>query len=314
MEIALFAGAAFLFSQISLLFFLMAVPLILLGKRQGLRALLIAGGFLLVVLLVQIYFRVGTIEEPVLRRFFFMMKFAYPLTMIAGVWILFWARGRTLFRILTASGFVLLISLPIAGYYTGNQEVMEFLKEQLQILLGNIQAGLNSNAAGETEILLSSLESEELYELVSKIFTRNYLVSYFLVISFSWYVAEGFYHGIHGGQNFLISSFRLGESFLWPFLITWAGVLLDVTVGVPYLGFLFWNYGVILLLIYALQGIGIMKFLFGRYGVSRLIQTLTLFSAVLVMMTPRLNLVLIIGVPLLGISEYWVRYRTPVQQ
>jgi hypothetical protein len=52
-----------------------------------------------------------------------------------------------------------------------------------------------------------------------------------------------------------------------------------------------------------------MKYLFGRYGVSRLIQTLVAFSAAIVLITPRINLVLIVGVPLLGLSEYWVHYR-----
>ncbi len=308
--IGLFTGSAFLLYQVSVLFFLMAVPLLLLGKRWGRTPLLYGGSALLLMILIQVFIRTRGIDTVVLRRFFLMMELAYPLSILAGVAVLFHAPGRTLYRLLWSTFLVLLISLPIAGYYTGNQEVVGFLKEQVALIFETLKSGLDGNAATEGSLLFLSMDVEAVYEFITHLFVRNYLFSYFVVMALSWLVTKRLYARMVGRlEAFSLVNFRVPEQMLWPVLTAWAGVLLEVTVGIPWFGFLFWNYGMILLFIFGLQGIGIMKFLFERYGVSRLIQTLVVFSAAIVFLTPRINLILIVGVPLLGLSEYWVHYR-----
>jgi hypothetical protein len=237
-----------------------------------------------------------------------MMECVYPLSVLAGVTILFIVPGRVLYRLLLATGIVLLFSIPIAGYYAGNQELVGFLKEQVRILFEALKSGLNNAVAQEGQ-LFYAMDADTVYDFITRLFVRNYLFSYFLVMALSRFVADGFYRRMTGRSPFSLEAFRVPEILLWPVLTAWAGVLLDATVGLSPFGFLFWNYGMILLFVYALQGVGIMKYLFGRYGVSRLIQTLVAFSAAIVLITPRINLVLIVGVPLLGLSEYWVHYR-----
>jgi uncharacterized protein YybS (DUF2232 family) len=187
--------------------------------------------------------------------------------------------------------------------------VIGFLKQQVQTITAAFKSNLDSAASGEGTLLFASMDADAVYSLISQLFVRNYLFSYFLVMSSSWLIADRFYARVSGRSSFNLLFFRVPESLLWPIIAAWAGVLLDSTVGIPVIGFLFWNYGMILLFLYALQGIGVLKYLFGRHGVSRLIQMLVVFSAAVVMLTPRLNLVLIVGIPLLGLSEYWVHYR-----
>ncbi len=309
-EVALFTGAAFLLYQISVLFFLVTVPLMVLGLKRGQEALLYGGSALLVAVLVQVFVRTRGIEEEVLRRFFFMMEAAYPLALILGVALLFWGHGRVLYRLLSTTVVVLLLSLPIAGIYSGNQEVMEFLQEQIRVVMDVLQSGLGANGSGGSGVqLLSTMDAESLYKMISEVFIRHYIFSYFLMMTACWALSYGIYKRSKGGNPYNLEDFTVPEVFLWPVIAAWSGVLLDVVVGIPFIGFLFWNYGMILLSIFAMQGIGIMKSLFRRYGVSRLLQVLVTFSAVIVLMTPRLNLVLIVGVPLLGLSEYWIHYR-----
>jgi len=307
--IGLFTGSAFILYQVSILFFLMAVPLLLLGMKRGVTHLLYGEAVLLLLIVIQVYIRTRGIEEEVLRRFFLMMELAYPISILAGVSILFLAPGRGLYRLLLSTGAVLLISLPIAGYYAGNQEVVGFLREQVGLIIDTLKSGLNSTAAVEGAYPFFAMDAGAVYDFITRLFVRNYLFSFFLVMALSRLIADRFYRRLHGGSSFNFVNFHVPELLLWPVLVAWAGVLLDVTAGVPVVGFLFWNYGMILLFLYGLQGIGVLKFLFGRYGVSRLIQTLVVFSAAIVLMTPRINLVLIVGVPLLGLSEYWVHYR-----
>jgi hypothetical protein len=308
-EVAIFTGAAFLVYQISLLFFLVAVPLMVLGLKQGREALLYGGSALLAAILLQVFFRTRGIEEEVLRWFFFMMEAAYPLALILGVAVLFWSRGRMLYRLLSATVVVLLLSLPIAGVYSGNQEVMEFIQQQVKAVLDAFQQSLSANGADSSVMLFASMDADSLYTLMSEVFIRHYIFSYFLMLTACWALSYGIYRRSVGRSPYNLVNFTVSEVFLWPVIVSWFGVMLDVLVGIPYIGFLFWNYGMILLSIFAMQGIGIMKSLFQQHGVSKLLQVLVTASAVIILLTPRLNLVLIVGVPLLGLSEYWIHYR-----
>lgn len=308
-ELGIFTAAAFLLYQLGALFFLMSVPLLFLGFKHGREVLLYAVGALLVLVLLQVFLRVRGMEDAVLRRFFFLLDFSYPLAILTGVVSVFWGKGRVLYRLLTATAVVVLIGLPVAGVYSGNQEVAGFLKEQVELVIETLKAGMNGAASTEGALLFSALDADTMYEMIVHLFVNNYVFSFFLVISAGWLIADRIYSRYRGKLPFILLDFHVPEILLWPVLGTWTGVLLDTAVGIPVVGFLFWNYGMILLFIFALQGVAIMKSLFRQYGVSQFIRTLVVFSAVLILMTPRINLVLIVGVPLLGLSEIWVRYR-----
>lgn len=308
-DLGIFAAAAFLLYQFGALFFLMSVPLFILGFKRGREYLLYAIGMLLGMVLLQVFIRTRGIESGVLRRFFFVLEIVYPLGILAGIAAVFWGKGRVLYRLLAGTAAVLIISLPVVGIYSGSQEVAGFLREQTGLILEALKSSMNNTVATGGTMMLATLDADEVYELILQLFVKNYLFSFFLVLSAGWLVADRLYSRFTGGTPFSLTGFHVPELLLWPILGTWTGVLLDVTAGIPVIGFLFWNYGMILLSIFALQGAAILKFLFGQYGVSRLIQTLVVFSAVIVLMTPRINLILIVGVPLLGLSEIWVRYR-----
>jgi hypothetical protein len=308
-ELGIFTGSAFLLYQVGALFFLMSVPLFILGFRRGERTVSYALVLLVCMVLLQVFFRTRGIEDEVLRRFFFMLEIVYPLAILAGTAIVFWGKGRLLYRLLMATAAVLIISLPVAGIYSGSQEVMGFLKEQTQLILEAVRASVGNTVPTEGEMMLTTLDADTVYELISQLFVKNFIFSYFLVISAGWLIADKFYSRMEGKKSFSLLGFHAPEILLWPVLGAWTGILLDVIAGIPFVGFLFWNYGMILLCIFALQGVAILKFLFGQYGVSRIIQMLVVFSAAIVLMTPYINLVLIAGIPLLGLSEIWIRYR-----
>jgi len=308
-DLGICAGASLLLYQVGALFFLMAVPLFILGFKRGKEMTLYAMGIILVFVLLQVFIRTRGIEGGALRRFFFLMELIYPLVILSGIAGVFFIKGRVVNRLLLSTVAVVLLSLPVAGVYSGNQEVMGMMKEQIGFILEALKSGVDGAVADEGTLMLSTLDADTVYSLVSQLFVKNYIFSYFLVISSGWLIADRLYSRFFGGKAFRILSFYVPQWLLWPVLGAWTGVLLDVVIGIPWIGFLFWNYGMILLFIFGLQGIAIMKFLFGQYGVSRFIQMLVVFSAAIVLMTPRINFVLIAGVPLLGLSEIWIRYR-----
>src|SRR6056297_464891 len=159
-----------------------------------------------------------------------------------------------LYRLLSATGVVLLLSVPIAGVYSGNQEVMEFLQQQVTLVLEAFKDNLaDSGAGGGGMLLFSAMDGESLYKLISEVFIRHYIFSFFLMLTACWALSYGIYRRSMGRMPYDLMNFTVPENLLWHFIGAWFGVLLDVLVGVPFVGFLFWNYGMILLSVYAMQ-------------------------------------------------------------
>ncbi len=294
--------------QISLLFFLFAVPLFLLGFKQGQRAFVYGTAAVAAAVLIQTAIQSAGLENGAIRWFFFVLEAGYPLALIIGIVAVLWHRGRSLFGMLKGTVVVALLSFPLLAAFTGAEEVTSFLEKQVALVLEGLRESLSQGGApGGT--FLGEMDTQELVRFFGQVYIRNYLFGYFLLLSASWAIATAVYSRSSGISGFSIDRFYIPERLLWPFLIGWAGVLIDSFAGIPAIGFIFWNAALILLFLYGLNGVGIMKTLFHRYGVGVGLRIAVAIAAVIILLTPRLNLILLIGVPLLGLSEYWVRYR-----
>jgi hypothetical protein len=209
---------------------------------------------------------------------------------------------------LKGTAVVALASIPLMLVFSGNEELIAFLEEQIGLLIRALRESLTPEAS--TGSMLGGAGTQELVRFFGQVYVRTYLFGYFLLLSASWLLSRVVHsRSTGGGSSFTLDRFGVPERLLWPFLIAWAGVLLDALAGLAAVGFVFWNAALILLFLYGLQGVGVMKTLFRRYGVGQGLRIAVSIAAIIILLTPRLNLVLIIGVPLLGLSEYWVRYR-----
>jgi hypothetical protein len=308
-ETALYVGAAFLLFQVSLLFFLFAVPLFLLGLKQGQRAFSYGAAAVTAAVLIQTVFRSAGISEGAVRWFFFVLEAGYPTALVIGIAAVLWERGRSLAGMLKGTVLVALLSFPVVAVFTGSEAVTSFLEEQVTLIVEGLRESFAQGGAAQGSNFLSGTNTRELVSFIGQVYIRNYLFGFFLLLSASWAIARALYARMAGIEGFSLRRFQVPEKLLWPFLIGWAGVLIDALAGIPVIGFVFWNAALILLFLYGLHGIGVLKTLFRRYGVGAGLRIAVTVAAVIILLTPRLNLVLIIGVPLLGISEYWVRYR-----
>ncbi len=306
-EIGLFTGAAILLYQVRAAFFLSAVPLFLLGFRRGGYAQLYGAGIFLLAAAFETILRLRGFAEPELIRFFFLLEIAYPASLVAGILVLQWRGGRILYRLLEAVALVGLVSLPLILLYMNDSEVTSFLTEQIGLIAESLQEAFSQN--GQAAAAPPAMNREAMVELVKELFFRNYLFSFFLLLSGMWALSDGIYRRTVGKAPFMLMRYTVPDTFLWPLIGVWAGVLLDVLLGLGFIGYLLWNAGLILLFIYALQGIAIMKFLFRRHGIGRGLRLAVTVASVVILFTPGINLVLIVGVPLLGVSEYWIHYR-----
>ncbi len=307
-EIALFTGAAFLLYQVRAAFFLSAVPLFLLGYRRDGYAQLYGAGIYLLAVGMETALRLRGVDTPGLGRFFFLLEFAYPFSLVTGILVLQWMGERVLYRLLSAVVLVGGITVPFILVYMNSDEVTTFLSEQIRMIATAFQEAFSQSG----ELSVSGGEAsagDAMVKLVRELFFRNFLFSYFLLLTAMWALSDGIYRRTLARAPFSLSDFTVPESFLWPLLSAWAAVLLDVILGLGFFGYLIWNAALILLFVYALQGIGILKFLFRRYGVGGGWRIMVTVASVIILFTPGINLVLIVGVPLLGVSEYWIHYR-----
>ena len=106
-----------------------------------------------------------------------------------------------------------------------------------------------------------------------------------------------------------LASFRLESHYLWPFIASWAGIGLGLLVDLGVVSYVVWNVGLVMLFLYGLQGLAILRFLFEKRGLPRLLWLLLVVGLVVLAASPRAGIVVVFGIPLFGVSENWIRYR-----
>ncbi|MEW5816027.1 MAG: DUF2232 domain-containing protein, partial [Spirochaetota bacterium] len=129
------------------------------------------------------------------------------------------------------------------------------------------------------------------------------------ILSGNWWLGTSIGRRLKGEQAFEITRFSLPDFFIWPLLVSWAGILLDLFKNIGILGYVFWNAGFISLFLFGLQGLGIIRFLFGKHKVARGLRLISGIVLAVFILWPGLNIIVMIGIPGLGVSELWIKYR-----
>jgi uncharacterized protein (DUF486 family) len=307
---AALTAASILIFQINVVFFLFAVPLFIIQQRYGVQYLFMAGFFVALVIVIQTVIRGSGIEGKSLRQFLIIAELAYPLAIICGVIGISYYQMRTLHLLIAATMGFAILSFPMIYYYSGNEEIVTLLKDQIIYVSDIFSKGAASSDSFESAVLLKELQPDRIIEATSKLVFRNYLVAYFIMLTGSWYFADAVSRRWHRKPKFKLVEFIVPEILIWPLIVSLIGILADVFVGIGWVGHLMWNSTFIMALIYGLHGIGLIEYLLNRYKVSRSIRRFIVIIGIAVLLLPGINLVILIGVPVLGVSELWIRYRT----
>ncbi len=70
-----------------------------------------------------------------------------------------------------------------------------------------------------------------------------------------------------------------------------------------------WNCGLVITLVYAAQGMGVVSHYFNRWNTPRALRVVFAATLVAALATPVLGLVVAAVLPLLGVTEVWIPYR-----
>jgi hypothetical protein len=217
---------------------------------------------------------------------------AIPLLRING------RRPSAWLRILAVYALAAAVVTPMVADAAADPEFKVILKEAL--------AGMSGGAE------LSDADSAAFMEMMVALSVRSYPLGITLFVLFCWYVMARFRRRqpVQWRASAALAKFRIAEYVVWPLLASLATFgagrvvqyppAIDIAVTVTMLG---------LVLLYFFQGLGIVCARLERSEIPGMRRMgLPLVLAIL-FLVPVLNFVLVVGLPLLGVLELWIRMR-----
>jgi hypothetical protein len=158
---------------------------------------------------------------------------------------------------------------------------------------------------------IQPVQTDALLEIINTVLLRSFLFSYFLVLSFSWWLGTiigARSMGTHPGLT-RIADFKLPDRYVWPLIASLALIVLNLVIPAEPLAILAWNALLIFVFLYGVSGLAIIRFLLRKLNVRPGIRWLVIIAIVILAMTPRIGIAVLILVPGLGVSEVWLKYR-----
>lgn len=298
--------------KVGIFLFLFLIPLQVLSVRRGLKEFLYGTG--IVLFFIFVFGIIGTrkIENSTLRLSFVMLELAVPAALAGGLLFVnidFEYLERKLFKILAVTGIVGIISVLVIVAVLQNESYMLFMKDQLRLFINQFKDIFIGSTAYNEAMINEMLNPEKLFETAKEIILRNYLFVYFLLLAGNWRLGTNIGNRSVGENVAPFAGFQLPDSFIWPLLISWTGVLVDNFFSLGFVSYIVWNAGLIFLLLYGLQGYAIIRFLLGKSNASRGLRLFAGLGIVFLLFIPGLNLLVMVGIPGFGVSELWIKYR-----
>jgi len=317
-EILLFSLSSMLLYYTGVGIFLFLAPLQVIASRRGLRGLLIAAGAFLVVFLAIRFYPVvstgGTATLDVLTYLEIGIITALLLGLVA-INLPLRRRPRTLFMVLGATAIAGLAAVPVGILLradAGFQASMNGLFAEISKTLSSVFTTTGDGVANS--LMVGILEPARLRQISEAYLLRSLLVDYVTLLSFSWWVGQAAASRalvLVAGPRFQFSHFRLEGYWLWPLIGSAALVLADLAFGLSVWAYPVWNVALVVLFLYGLQGMAILWFLFDKHHIPRFLWILLVVGLAILAASPGAGVFIVLAVPVLGISENWIRYRIP---
>ena len=237
--------------------------------------------------------------------------------LLGGLWLVNQPRVlpyRHLLRILVATGAAGLVAVPFIG---GLMSDAEFVPTMRDYVAGQpiIRMGIASaDAPGATAGQGASLAVvDQFIDTVGTVLLRGILFLYLVYLLAAWWLGSLWGARTIGMRSPIgrLLTFRLEPWCVWALLTSGAVVLGDVLGDLGALGYAGWNVFSVFLLLFALQGIGVLQWLFRRYNVPGPMRVMIAIAMVFMLFRSVLTFVPVFGLPLLGLSEIWIDFKRP---
>ena len=314
-EVLGFAVIAIILYLTGFLTFVFAVPLQILMVKRGPRAYLMSSLTVLVAVIISALVNTRLMENEELKQMLIFIELLFPVMLMAGIFAMNMEspyRLRKLYLLLGVTGAVGLVSIPIIYWLLQSEVFMTAMRAQVDYIVSALYGSPEAAETGLDGGMLGRIfNPEAMMETLKEVVLRNYLFSFFLLLTLNWRLGFGLGLRTRRERPPSLKGFFLPDKMIWILLISWAGILGDIFFGVGPLGYFVWNAGLIFLFLYGLQGMGIIQHLLSRAEMTRGLQLFIIVMIIVVLFIPFLNILLIIGIPIFGVSEIWIKYRQP---
>lgn len=311
--VALGLVAAFLF-QSGLLLLLFLVPLQFLWVKRGPNSFFVSSGVALAgVLGAKIVQALRLAAEQVDYALLF-ADMLLPIGLIAGLYVANFRRpiaGYTVggvYRLLLATAAGFLVTLPLVAYMARLEIVSSAVDAQIELF----EAMLGAEPGAES-LIGGEQARAALTQLAVDVFYGTYVAGIGMLIALDWYVGHRIARR-YGENTPDVRQIRIPATVVWPFVAALGLSALTLAADLGFLRYVIWNATLLLGFLYAVQGYAIARHLLDRFNVSRGLQFVLVVVAVMMLFIPGVNLIVVVGLPGLGLSETWIRYNRGIER
>lgn len=283
---------------------LFIVPLLFFAPQfKSYRLALVPVGVVTVMILGSQLIGLGGVLQDVSVFGALLVGFYIPLSLLAGagIWIMLYTE-RILKKLLFSSGFAAIFGFGLVVWLSGDSEsalaTAHIYREIVAAVVPSIFGGQ----------LPLGMNTDALFQTVSSLMSLAFLPIFVGQFGFSVFISNLLIYRTEWSYQERMAKWRLPENTVWVFLGSWAIVLVTILVDMPMVESVAWNIALSSSLLYLVQGISILAFLVRKRNPGATTTRIFFLSFILVML-PGVNVIPLIGLPLLGVSETWVRYR-----
>lgn len=306
---ALIASCISVFAyQTGFFFFLFLVPLQLLLFRSGLKVARVA---VLGVGIALVYLGIKhtAFGNGDVRGYLLLVELVIPFLLLGGFLLengFFGNLGGVLLNALLATAITALVSIAVLQVLN-NEAFIAYYKAQFAEMFNILKSAL----AGSSDIDLipmMDMDVDTMLVHVSSVFYKGFLFAYFCILFLSYTFALSVERLTKHEAG--IITVMIPDYFVWVLIAALSLVLIDARFQLnPVLGYVGWNVFLIVMLLYGLRGLGLIRQMLEVRKVHPVVRYFIAFATVILLLHPRYGRVLLVGIPLIGISEIWFKYK-----
>lgn len=205
-----------------------------------------------------------------------------------------------------------LISLPLIVRLGSDQSFNKMMIDGVNSFLVVLKGASTENS------FLGAMTPEGLFALIRESFLGSYLFVYFTILALTWRIGSSFAYRtmrqVDGTPH--LKEFNVPERLVWFLFIPLTLVLLQLLLDGKGMS---WNLGVagfavsnclyIMGVLYGLQGFGLLQYLLEKKNVNPRLRGMVGWMIPLLLFIFPLNIIVILILPGMGVSELWINYR-----
>lgn len=213
---------------------------------------------------------------------------------------------RATYRIIFASLIGTLCVLPALQITLNDSSFTTLINQQADAVASMLRESLSSDVVQQS-LIEQGVNAQAILDVMKSVALRGgLLVTHVLFLGASAAIIR-----MYSPNQWSVARFHVDFQLIWIL----SGMLLAILAGYMFnlqgIEILGWNGALVTLLLYFLQGMGIVWYGFEHPRISRgtrfLLRTLLLF----ILISPGINAIILAGITLLGIAENWVSFRKP---